>query len=113
VTMSTNRARGPQRVRVSGDLDLVGGDELEALVRPLLRTGAQVAIDLRDVEIADSSGLGALLVLNQLAGEVGASLVLLAPSPSLVRVLDLTATLELFTIAGSKSAPRHRLRRTA
>ena len=52
---------------------------------PAARPGAQVAIDLRDVEFADSSGLGALLVLNQLAEDEGARLVLLDPSPSSAR----------------------------
>jgi anti-anti-sigma factor len=100
ITVSTTATNSPQRIQVSGDLDLPRGDELELRVRPMLEPGAQVAIDLRDVEFADSSGLGALLVLNQMAEEIGASLVLLDPSPSLLSVLDLTATTELFTIAG-------------
>jgi len=104
ITVSTTETNNPQRVQVSGDLDLARGDELELRVRPMLERGAQVAIDLRDVEFADSSGLGALLVLNQIAEDVGASLVLLDPSPELVSVLDLTGTTEHFTIAG---ATRH------
>ena len=70
----------------------------------MLEPGAQVVVDLRDVRFADSSGLGALIALNQLADEVGAALVLLDPSPILVSVLELTGTAELFTIAGRRTA---------
>jgi anti-anti-sigma factor len=104
ITVSNTAADTPQRVRVTGDLDLERGDDLELRVRPMLVPGAQVAIDLRDVDFADSSGLGALLVLNQVAQDEGASLVLVDPSTALRSVLDLTGTADLFTIAGG---PRH------
>jgi anti-anti-sigma factor len=107
ITVSTTSTDTPQRVRVTGDLDLPRGDDLELRVRPMLVPGARVAIDLRDVEFADSSGLGALIVLNQIAEEVGASLVLLDPSPSVASVLELTGTAEVFSVAGT-TAPRHR-----
>jgi anti-anti-sigma factor len=103
-TIPRSKVGVPQRVRVTGDLDLPRGDELERCVRPLLVPGAQVGIDLREVEFADSSGLGALLVLNQLAEEVGATLVLVDPSPPVSSVLHLTGTADLFTVAGR---PRH------
>ena len=105
-TASSAATSVPQRVRVTGDLDLPRGDDLEMRVRPLLVPGARVAIDLRDVPFADSSGLGALLVLNQLADDEGAHLVLLDPSPPVRSVLNLTATAELFTIAGSTDTHR-------
>lgn len=107
ITVSSARPGTPQRVRVAGDLDLPRGDDLELRVRPMLVPGAQVALDLRDVEFADSSGIGALLVLNQLAQDVGAELVLVDPSPVVRSVLDLTATIDLFTIAGRRKPPAH------
>ena len=107
ITVSSTRAGAPQRVRVVGDLDLPRGDDLERRVRPMLVPGAQVAIDLRDVEFADSSGIGALLVLNQLARDEGAELVLLDPSSQVRSVLELAAVIDLFAIAGSHVA-RHR-----
>lgn len=107
ITASSTSTVTPHRVRVAGDLDLPRGDELELRVRPLLTRGAQVAVDLRDVEFADSSGLGALLVLNQIADEVGATLLLLDPSPPVRSVLDLTGTAELFTVARRRSQPQH------
>jgi anti-anti-sigma factor len=85
-------------VEVTGELDLSSGDELEALVAPMLVPGAEVGILLRDVSFADSSGLGALLALMQRAEEQDASIVLLDPSPALRRVLEITATADLFHI---------------
>ena len=85
-------------VEITGELDLSSGDELEALVRPMLTRGAEVGILSRGVTFADSSGLGALLALLQRADEAGASLVLVDPSPSVRRVLEITATTELFRV---------------
>jgi anti-anti-sigma factor len=85
-------------VEITGELDLSSGDELEALVGPMLTRGAEVGILSRGVTFADSSGLGALLALLQRADEAGASLVLVDPSPSVRRVLEITATTELFRI---------------
>ena len=85
-------------VEVTGELDLSSGDELEALVAPMLTEGAEVGIVLRDVSFADSSGLGALLALVQRAAEQGAEIVLIEPSPAVRRVLEITATTDLFRI---------------
>ena len=85
-------------VEVTGELDLSSGDELEALVTPMLTSGAEVGIILRGVTFADSSGLGALLALLQQAGEAGAEIVLVDPSPAVQRVLEITATGDLFRI---------------
>jgi anti-anti-sigma factor len=85
-------------VEVTGELDLSSGDELEALVAPMLTDGAEVGIVLRDVSFADSSGLGALLALVQRAEERGAAIALIDPSPAVRRVLEITATAELFRI---------------
>lgn len=85
-------------VELTGELDLSSGDELEVLVAPMLRPGAEVGIVLRGVTFADSSGLGALLALLQQAEDRQASIVLVEPSPAVQRVLEITATAELFRI---------------
>ena len=85
-------------VEVTGELDLSSGDELEALVAPMLIEGAEAGIVLRDVTFADSSGLGALLALSQRAEEQGAQIALIEPSPAVRRVLEITATADLFRI---------------
>jgi anti-anti-sigma factor len=97
--MTTTAAIGrPVRVEVSGDLDLPVGDDLEAVVAPRLGRGARVEIDVRGVSFADSSGVGALVALAQLAAAQGADLVLIGPSRHLARVLDVTGVQDLFHI---------------
>jgi len=91
--------RDEQEVEISGLLDLPSGDRLEAMVAPLLTPGARVTIGLEAVSLADSSGLGALLELNEMAADNGAQLILRHPSPAVRRVLEVTDTAEYFTIA--------------
>lgn len=89
--------RGTQVV-VAGDLDLSAGDALEALVSPLIGAARPVEIALGGVEFMDSSGLGALLALSQLARDRGVELCLRDPSQAVVAALDLTQTADLFTL---------------
>jgi anti-anti-sigma factor len=84
----------PMRVVASGDLDLEGGDRLEALVSELVRRGYDVALDLSAVGFMDSSGLGAVLSLSQGAGRV----VLDDASPAVLRVLEITGTRDALTL---------------
>jgi anti-sigma B factor antagonist len=90
----------PTRVIVSGALDLEGGDELEAAIRPLVQPGARIEVACDRIEFVDSSGVAALVLMAQVLTEVGGHLVLSDPSTSLLSVLDLTGTRELFTIEG-------------
>ena len=98
MAMSVEQADRGTRVVLAGDLDLPAGDALEALVSPMVERGAHVEIAMRDVSFVDSSGLGALLVLSQLAEDAGAALVLKEPSPAVISALDLTHTAEMFTV---------------
>jgi anti-anti-sigma factor len=91
--------RDDLRVDLTGELDLIAGDQLEAKIAPMLLPGARVTIGLEGVPLADSSGLGALLALNELAEDNDAELVLRHPSPAVRRVLEMTDTIEYFTIA--------------
>lgn len=86
------------RVVVTGDLDLSAGDALEGLVSPLISAAHPVEIALGGVDFMDSSGLGALLALSQLARDSGVDLRLRNPSRAVVAALDLTQTTDLFTL---------------
>ena len=103
MAMSVEQGPGTTRVVLAGDLDLPAGDALEALVSPMVEEGAHVEIAMRDVSFVDSSGLGALLVLSQLAEDSGADLVLKEPSAAVTSALDLTHTTEMFTVEDGQS----------
>lgn len=83
---------------VVGELALTQGDKLEAAARRVLPDCEQVAVDLSMVTFMDSSGLGALIAINQAAAEQGTTLVLQSPPASVMRIMDMTATTSVFTI---------------
>jgi anti-anti-sigma factor len=83
-------------VALRGELDLLATSELEPeLARLTSEPGiAEVALDLRELDFLDSSGLRAVLLAAQLLGENDRRLVLVR-GPSLVqRVFELTRTTE-------------------
>lgn len=80
-----------------GDVDLATQDMLQDCVAPYLTADATVAIDCSGINFIDSTGLRALVLLQQIAEEAGANLVLASIPPVLDRVLELSGTAELFS----------------
>jgi anti-anti-sigma factor len=101
LTIKVDERTFPTRVALRGVLDLEGGDELEAVLLPLLRPGARVEVLCAEIGFADSSGLAALITAAQRAADVDAHVVLCDPSPRLLTVLHLTGTRDLFSIEGA------------
>ncbi len=87
-------------VRVTGEFD---ADEADAVTAALAapRDGAALAtvVDLGEVTFADSSLLQALLTARQDHATAGLPFVLMAVSPLVRRLLDLTDTARVFTTA--------------
>lgn len=89
------RTAGATVLRLGGDIDLAVREQLRSALADAAQGGvASLSIDLRDVTFLDSSGLHELLVARELAADV----VLIAPSPAVRRVFDLSAVGPLFTI---------------
>lgn len=84
----------PIRVLAAGELDLDGGDRLEALVAELVARDYEVAIDLSAVTFVDSSGLGALISLSQGEGHV----LVEDASPAVLKVLEMTGTTDVLDL---------------
>ncbi|NUR61628.1 MAG: STAS domain-containing protein [Catenulispora sp.] len=97
-TVSATASETAARVAVSGDVDLAAADRLLAAVAPLIRPGAEVAVDCADVRFLDSAGLRALLELNRKAQDAGGTLALVAPSEAVSRLLELAGVAGLFTV---------------
>jgi anti-anti-sigma factor len=101
-TFSVSIAAGDGRVTLVliGELDLAGTDGLLRLGRSSLARSApaELVVDLGALDFMDSSGIRALLELEQLASRYGSDLVLLAPRPAVLRVLEITALLDHFRI---------------
>jgi anti-anti-sigma factor len=97
-TIVTEHVNADAVLRVAGALDLRGGDLLEEAVRPLIGSVARLVLDLSEVHFIDSSGLGALIALQQQTSDTGSELSLRAPSDAVRRVLDITQTTPVFEV---------------
>lgn len=103
----------PARLALAGDLDLVGGDQLESMIDSWILPGARVELEVHLLTFVDSSGLAALIAIAQRLEEVGGHLVLVDPAPQLQRLLDLTRTRDQFTISDSPARTPMHVRRRA
>ncbi len=100
-------------VALQGELDLASAGELARAVHELWSSGDQsVLIDLEALEFLDSSGLRALLALQDAARLEGRDLAL-RPGPFVVqRIFDLTGTRGLFHWRSSEPPARRETERT-
>ena len=86
------------RVRLAGEFDLTAIDDFRSQVENAPIDWQQAEIDLRDVVFMDSSGLQALVSLNNRARERGRAITLVSPSEPVVRLLALTGLDAQFTV---------------
>jgi anti-sigma B factor antagonist len=91
---------------VAGELDDSTVDELLGAVAHLLSGPAPdvVELNLTDLDFVDSAGIRCLINCRSAVQSAGSRLVLVEPSPQVVRVLDITGLLDLFGLGSSRSA---------
>lgn len=83
----------------SGEIDASNASTIGTRVGDALLSGAgAVVVDLSGVTFFDSTGLGALIAARNACSETGVQLSLRSPSPQVKRILDLTATAQLFPL---------------
>lgn len=87
-------------VEIRGDLDLAGADKVLIAGKAGLSESppACLVLDLAAVDFVDSSGLGTLVELRNIAADTGGTLLLRHPSGRVRRLLELTALDAVFTI---------------
>jgi anti-sigma B factor antagonist len=87
-------------VRLRGDLDASTVPQLHAYaVRLLDCQPARLVIDVEELDFIDSTGLGMLVTLfKRLRHRGGHSLVVRAPSPTTMSILEVTGLDKLFTV---------------
>lgn len=86
---------------VAGDIDMAGGPSLEkAMVEREAELaaddGGDLVVDLADVHFMDSSGLRSLLAAARRAAGRRAQLELRSVGPEVIRLLEITGTLDQF-----------------
>lgn len=88
-------------IRVEGEVDLYSSPELrKAVTRALTRASAAVGVDLSAVAYMDSSGVATLIEGLREAGKGAVEFLLVAPSPPVMKVLQLSRLDTVFAIRG-------------
>jgi anti-anti-sigma factor len=78
-------------VRVTGDLDLETAPQMLAAIEPTLDTGTgALVVDLSRLTFIDSSGLSALIRINQRMSAAGRELSIIAPGPPAAKTFEIT-----------------------
>lgn len=90
---------------VLGEIDLVTAPELAAAIEEHLDGTPSVVVDMTDVTFFGSLGLATLIRLTTLAEAKGTRLALV-PGPLVRRTMDLTTTVDMFTLYDSVADAR-------
>jgi anti-anti-sigma factor len=88
LTIRASDEDGGSTLVLDGEVDPHTTDQLDAAVDAAL--GGRVVLDLSGVTFIDSAGLRSLIRAQRLAESSGGMLVLRAPRPSTMRVLEIT-----------------------
>ena len=85
-------------VWVQGELDVATSPQLRELLGGMTDGDGPLVLDMSGVAFLDSTGLGALLGAKHRLQDAGRELVLRAPTRSVLRVLEVSALSDTFTI---------------
>jgi anti-sigma B factor antagonist len=96
----TVEERGPVKVlSLSGPIDVSRSMELRDLLGELIDgPAARIVLDLSEVTLIDSSGIGVLVTAHRRADSAGARFALAGASANVGRVFELTRTNKLLSI---------------
>jgi anti-sigma B factor antagonist len=97
---TTQERDGVTVIRPVGDLDVTTALDLRAVLgEQLAREHARIVLDLSEVPFIDSSGVGVLVTANRRSRANGGGLALAGLGPGVTKVLELTRTIRVFTVA--------------
>ena len=74
-------------VFLNGEIDMDVADKAKAAINPLIETGKEVHINLKDVSYMDSSGISVLIESHQKAGEKNTKVILKDISKPVLKVI--------------------------
>ncbi len=104
-SVSTTEHDGVPVIEVHGDVDLATSPVLHrTLVSGAHTTAPVTVVDMREVTLLDSTGLGALVLADQRYRDHGGELRLVVTRPIVQRVFEITELDEVFAIFSSLAA---------
>jgi anti-anti-sigma factor len=110
VSFDIDRSEGATIIQIHGELDLDVADEVLATLTGALDSGPveRLIVDLFDVTLLDSTGVGALVAAHQTAAQAGVKLVVINPRGIVQRVLRIAGVLETLSSTGPIRRPKRR-----
>jgi anti-sigma B factor antagonist len=97
--ISTRRYRRYAVVALRGELDLAGASKLRDRLRSVCEEHeGRLVLELSELTFIDSTGLSILVEYQAKTQAAGGRLILLAPRPAVLRILDITGLDERLTI---------------
>jgi|ERR1700728_3727644 anti-sigma B factor antagonist len=100
--MQTTTLRpGVVTVVLVGRLDVMGAGKIDLQFNAIAGAHRGVIVDMTGVDFLASIGIRTLLIGAKTMQRRGGTLVLVAPQPDVVKVLEVTGVLDLLPIAGN------------
>lgn len=87
-------------VRCQGRLVMGENDQLQSRIRELIPDNKRIVLDLTELTMMDSNGLGTLVRLYVTARSAGCNLELINLGPHVRELLGMTNLLSVFTMIG-------------
>lgn len=103
LTLEVDRAGVAVVVRCRGKLVAGENDQLHSRIRQLIPQDKRIVLDLTELTMMDSTGLGTLVRLYVAARSAGCDLELINLNKRIRELLGLTNLLSVFTIIGEKN----------
>jgi anti-sigma B factor antagonist len=100
LTLEINHAANVVIVRCRGRLVAGENDQLHSRIRPLIPDNKRIVLDLTELSLMDSTGLGTLVRLYVTAKSAGCKLELTNVGKHVRELLGVTNVLSVFTIIG-------------
>jgi anti-sigma B factor antagonist len=108
-TPLTTEIRGSKQhalVILTGELDVSTAGRLYEELAALTREGMiHVALDLRDLEYIDSTGISVLIAEHKRTAAAGGELIILMPHRQVRRVFEVSGLMEIFDVLPKDDAP--------
>ena len=98
---------GEASIALVGEVDVAHAPRVARLLRMLVDSGCNAVVDASALAFIDASGVAALLRARGHADARGRALVLVSPSATVLRTLELTATRDLLHVRRA-DLPRRR-----
>jgi anti-sigma B factor antagonist len=104
--VTVSRPDGRVLVAVEGELDLAAAPELRKSLAGLPEDGeSEIVLDLTRLDFIDSTGLSVLVMAFHRTRAAGGSFVMRNPSQQVMRILEITGLVSVFTIEHEDSVP--------